>query len=183
MSGLSLARQIAITKNTKAALLIAHQTNAGFPSEPFKHWAVVYSNKGDGTSAPGAQGGWTVAKDWESLPNGAVFWELLDSGYQTLTNNNFSADAGAAVSTEKFESMDFTVYATANSTTASIDDASIPCIIFKSDGAANFGKAIRIAQGTVMAGNATLTSTNHYFFVETDSRTGRIRMRAPESYQ
>jgi len=29
----------------------------------------------------------------------------------------------------------------------------------------------------------TLTSTNQYYFVETDGIVGRIRMRAPESYK
>jgi hypothetical protein len=29
----------------------------------------------------------------------------------------------------------------------------------------------------------TLTSTNQYFFVETDGMVGRIRMRAPEDYK
>lgn len=183
MSGLSLARQIAITKNTKAALLIAHQTNNGFPSEPFRHWSVVYSNKGAGSSAPGAAGGWTLVKDWEALPNGAIFSELLNTGYNTLTLNPTQALVGEAVSPTYFSPASFTVYATANSSSALIPSTAIPAIIFKSDGAASFGRAVRISQGTVMSGNASITSTNQYYFVETDSTIGRIRMRSPESYQ
>lgn len=183
MSGLSLARQIAITKNTKAALLIAHQTNNGFPSEAFRHWSVVYSNKGAESAAPGAAGGWTLVKDWEALPNGAIFSELLNTGYNTLTLNPTQALVGEAVSSSQFETRTFTVYATANSSSALIPSTTIPAIIFKSDGAASFGRAVRISQGTVMSGNATITSTNQYYFVETDSTIGRIRMRSPESYQ
>jgi hypothetical protein len=43
--------------------------------------------------------------------------------------------------------------------------------------------ALRITAGTVMSGNATVTSPEQYYFVETDTRTGRIRMRSPESYE
>jgi hypothetical protein len=41
-----------------------------------------------------------------------------------------------------------------------------------------------IAGGAVDTnGDVTLTSTNQYYFVETDGIVGRIRMRAPESYK
>jgi prepilin-type N-terminal cleavage/methylation domain-containing protein len=185
MSGLSLARQIAITKNTKAALLIAHQTNGGFPSEPFRHWTVVYLNKGEGTSAPGAAGGWTLVKDWEPLPNGAVFSELLDVNYKSLPLNPLQIQVGEAVSPAHFitTTNTFTVYATPKSAAALIPSTGIPSIIFKSDGASSSGRAVRISQGTVMSGNASITSTNQYYFVETDTTIGRIRMRSPESYQ
>ena len=63
--------------------------------------------------------------------------------------------------------------------------------MFASDGAATSGNsttaltnaAIRIASGAVDANGVTLTSTNQYYFVETDGIVGRIRMRAPESYK
>ena len=64
--------------------------------------------------------------------------------------------------------------------------------MFSSDGAATSGNsttaltnaAIRIASGvTETNGQVTLTSTNQYYFVETDGIVGRIRMRAPESYK
>jgi type II secretory pathway pseudopilin PulG len=172
MSGLSLARQIAITKNTHAAFLIANQTNAGFPSEPFRHWSVVYSNKG---SSPPT---WTVAKDWEELPEGAVFLETLGSTYQPLQSNNIIQKIGEAFTPTTFEDV------------ANYILPSVPSILFKSDGASTGEnqtiktiKAIRIAQGTVMGGNVTLTSTNQYFFIETDNLVGRIRMRHPESYK
>jgi hypothetical protein len=66
---------------------------------------------------------------------------------------------------------------------------SLPCIMFASDGAAAItgnatAIAIRIASGVADTnGDVTLTSTNQYYFVETDGIVGRIRMRAPESYK
>jgi len=187
MSGLSLARQIAITKNTQAALLIANQTstNNGFPTNgPYRHWSVVYSNKGADN--------WIIAKDWEELPNGAFFLEILKSSgsaterYSPLSKNDFSLySVGANFTPTNFFTNTFSQINAVNGSTTNtvLTGQSIPCLIFSSSGTAtNSGIAIRIAQGNVMSGNVTLTSTNKYFFIETDSRTGRIRMRSPESY-
>lgn len=178
MSGLSLARQIAITKNTQAALLIATNTNTGFPTNgPYRHWSIVYSNRG-------SSGNWTIAKDWEELPNGAIFGELLASGYSTLNSNSYTINPGSAVSSAQFTgNTTFTIFKDTNSTPAIILNTVIPCIRFSSDGsAAGTERAIRIVPGTAMGGNATITGNNTYYFVETDSSIGRIRMRAPESY-
>jgi prepilin-type N-terminal cleavage/methylation domain-containing protein len=177
MSGLSLARQTAITKNTQAAFLVATATGIGLPSEPFRHWSVVYSNKGANT--------WTLAKDWEALPNGAVFSDFRSSSttpeYKMIGNNTFSISPGDNITPAKFATgnvtMAFSVVA-GNSTFS----FTAPYIIFRSSGSASEA-AIRVAPGTVMGGNATLTSTNQYYFVETDPRTGRIRMRSPQSYR
>jgi hypothetical protein len=185
-SGLSLARQIAITKNTQAALLIANQTSAGFPTNgPYRHWSVVYSNKGATT--------WTIAKDWEELPNGAVFYEVRGAfgstpGYSSLnaTVNAMTQAPGDLIPASNFTSRNattsFSIVTSGNTTTATI-----PCIRFKSDGsvanASTAGMAVRIVPGSVMGGNATLTGNQTYYFVETDSAIGRIRMRAPESYK
>ena len=182
MSGLSLARQIAITKNTHAALLIADKTSAGFPTNgPYRHWSVVYSNRG-------TSGNWTIAKDWEELPNGAVFSELLTSSgstmYNPITKNPFNISAGqnlpSSYLTPGNGTTNFTILANGNSTTIT----TVPCIRFSSSGeATNAAIAIRISPGSVLGGNATITGTNQYYFVETDTRTGRIRMRSPESYR
>jgi hypothetical protein len=182
MSGLSLARQTAITKNTRAAFLIAHQTNSGFPSEPFRHWAVVYLGRGNGTSAPGTAGGWTFAKDWEPLPNGAVFSEI-PANYSTINLNQPQVAAGEAVSSADFISESFTVYANPTTSAALISSTTIPCVVFRPDGSAMGTRAVRISQGTVMDGNATVTGTNAYYYIETDATIGRIRMRSPESYK
>jgi prepilin-type N-terminal cleavage/methylation domain-containing protein len=179
MSGLSLARQIAITKNTQAALLIANQTNTnnGFPANgPYRHWSIVYSNRG-------SSGNWTIAKDWEELPNGAVFGEL-GINYKTRTKNTYPLSPGAAISAAQFTAnTNFTIFKDTNNTSAIITSTLIPCIRFSSDGSATgSGEAIRIVPGSAMGGNATITGNNTYYFVETDSSIGRIRMRAPESY-
>jgi type II secretory pathway pseudopilin PulG len=179
MSGLSLARQIAITKNTQAALLIANQTNTGFPTNgPYRHWSIVYSNKG-------SSGNWTIAKDWEELPNGAIFGELRGTNYNTLTKNTYPLSPGAAISAAQFAAnTNFTIFKDTNNTPAIITSTLIPCIRFSSDGSATgSGEAIRIVPGSAMGGNATITGNNTYYFVETDSSIGRIRMRSPESYK
>jgi len=174
MSGLSLARQTAITKNTPAAFLIATNTSSGFPSEPYRHWSVVYSNRGNGT--------WTFAKDWEALPNGAFFLDSRgQSGflYSSIGGNPLTNYSIGTIQPTNFATSSFTINGTA------ISGAAIPCIQFKSDGtkASGGAEAIRIAQGAISGGNATLTSLKQYYVVETDIRTGRIRMRAPDSYR
>lgn len=172
-SGLSLARQLAISKNTKAALFIANKTGNG--RIPYRHWAVGYSNRGSVD--------WTLksGKKWEPLPEGTFFMESVTNA---ITKPPISQSLGAT----------FTPTATdfVNTTNITIDGTSftsLPCIVFSSDGAASItgnatSVAIRIAGGAVDTnGQVTLTSTNQYYFVETDGIVGRIRMRAPESYK
>jgi prepilin-type N-terminal cleavage/methylation domain-containing protein len=173
-SGLSLARQVAITKNTKAALFIANDTANG--RIPYRHWSVGYSNK--------FSGNWTLSKKWEPLPEGAVFLQTLTSNYSVLTNNVCPQQVGQPEIPTGF----------ANTTNITIDGTpftGLPYILFGSDGVAISGNAttpltnaaIRIASGLASTnGQVTITSTNQYFFVETDGIVGRIRMRAPESY-
>jgi prepilin-type N-terminal cleavage/methylation domain-containing protein len=176
MSGFSLARQIAITKNTRAAFLVATNTNAGsgLPAEPFRYWSVVYSNKGANN--------WSFAKDWEALPNGAIFWEILPNSaagprnnYNTLNTNPFQTNK---------PSFAYSNYTIVSGNSTIINNGSFADTEFKSSGTVLGGVvvAIRICEGAVLNGNATLTSTNRYYFIESNSRTGRIRMRAPESY-
>lgn len=174
MSGLSLARQLAITKNTQAAFLIADQAGAGFPDEPFRYWSVVYSNRGSNT--------WTRAKNWEKLPDGAFILETRGqsgAAYSSISGVPLSTDYDlGAVTPDKFDLETFTIDGTP------ISNTDIACIQFSSDGSASGSAiAIRIAQGSVLNGAATLASTNQYYFVETDSSIGRIRMRGPESYR
>jgi type II secretory pathway pseudopilin PulG len=173
-SGLSLARQLAISKNTKAALFIANETANG--RIPYRHWAVGYlTNK--------LTGEWTLknGKKWETLPEGAFFMESVTNA---ITKPPISQSLGATFTPN---TTDFV-----NTTNITIDGTSftsLPCIVFSSDGAASItgnatSVAIRIAGGAVDTnGQVTLTSTNQYYFVETDGIVGRIRMRAPESYK
>ncbi|PAZ00660.1 MAG: hypothetical protein CAK90_04280 [Spartobacteria bacterium AMD-G4] len=177
-TGLSLARQVAITKNTKAALFIANDTGNG--RIPYRHWSVGYSNK--------SSGNWTLSKKWEPLPEGTFFLEtLLNSGYSPITNMSISRSQGETFSPAN------NFACTAGSIT--IDGklfTALPYIMFSSDGAAMSGNAttplthaaIRIASGLANTNSeVTITSLKQYFFVETDGIVGRIRMRAPESYR
>lgn len=170
-SGLSLARQLAISKNTKAALFIANDTDNG--RIPYRHWAVGYSNR--------LTGNWTVAKKWEPLPEGAFF---LESVTNTITKPLISKSLGQTFTPI---ASDFVNFATITMDSKAF--TSLPCIMFASDGAAAItgnatAIAIRIASGVADTnGDVTLTSTNQYYFVETDGIVGRIRMRAPESYK
>jgi len=174
-SGLSLARQVAITKNTKAALFIANDTGNG--RIPYRHWSVGYLDK--------SSGNWTLAKKWEPLPEGAVFLETLtNASYNVLTKNNCPQQVGQPQIPTGFAN-------TTNIVIAGTTFTGIPYILFGSDGAAMSGNAtpltnaaIRIASGLANTNReVSLTSTNQYFFVETDGMVGRIRMRAPEDYK
>jgi prepilin-type N-terminal cleavage/methylation domain-containing protein len=175
-SGLSLARQLAISKNTKAALFVANDTANG--RIPYRHWAVGYSNR--------LTASWTVAKKWEPLPEGAFFLETVSNlGYDAINKSPIARSQGGVFTPTSF------AYTT-NISIDSIPFTSLPFIMFSSDGAATTGNsattlnnaAIRIASGAVDTnGQVTLTSTNQYYFVETDGIVGRIRMRAPESYK
>jgi prepilin-type N-terminal cleavage/methylation domain-containing protein len=173
-SGLSLARQLAISKNTKAALFIANDTANG--RIPYRHWSVGYlTNK--------LTGEWTLknGKKWDSLPEGTFFMESVTNA---ITKPPISKSLGQTFTPT---ASDFV-----NSTNITIDAktfTSLPCIVFSSDGTASItgnaaAIAVRIASGAVDTnGEVTLTSTNQYYFVETDGIVGRIRMRAPESYK
>lgn len=176
-SGLSLARQTAITKNTSAAFLIANQTGGGFPDDAFRHWAIVYSNRGAGT--------WTLSKDWEALPKGAVIVESRGPNgggqpYNTASSNSLAQSPGQTFTPNSFDE------------TAGFDmvnlsfSGDIPCVIFSATGAsgdASQRKGIRVAAGSALGNQVTLISDKSYYFVETDGAIGRIRLRDPESYR
>ncbi len=179
-SGFSLARQLAITRNTTAAFIMATNTNGtGMPSEPYKYWSVATSNRGANT--------WTLRKDWERLPDGAVFLESLGSaggGYNPITSNPFppSFTVGQPSTPATFaNAIPFSVTAGASS----VSFPASPAVLFNSDGSASGNAvAVRLADGAVNgSGEVILRSTNRFFFVETDATVGRIRVRAPESYK
>ena len=178
MSGFSLARQLAITKNTEAALLVATNTGANLPSDPYRYWSVVYSNKSAGT--------WSFAKDWEALPNGAVFLEILrysDYSRSNAASQPFTNSVGQPFQPTNFVSGNFTIVS-GNSTIN--NNGTFAYSKFNSSGSVGGGlngpAVIRIVDGTVMNGNVTLTSTNRYYFLEINYMTGRIRMKSRENY-
>jgi prepilin-type N-terminal cleavage/methylation domain-containing protein len=164
-----------ITKNTKAALFIANDTANGHI--PFRHWSVGYLDK--------SSGNWTLSKKWEPLPEGTVFLQTLtNASYNVLTKNDCPQQVGQPQIPTGFAN-------TTNIVIAGTTFTELPYILFGSDGAAMSGNAtpltnaaIRIASGLANTNReVTLTSTNQYFFVETDGMVGRIRMRAPEDYK
>jgi prepilin-type N-terminal cleavage/methylation domain-containing protein len=74
-SGLALARQLAIAKQTETRFVIASVTNGPqFPDEPFRYWTVISSNRS-------ANNIWVMEREWERLPLGAVFLNLSASNY------------------------------------------------------------------------------------------------------
>jgi prepilin-type N-terminal cleavage/methylation domain-containing protein len=180
-SGMSLARQLAITRNTTSAFIVATTTNdAWMPAEPFKYWSVASSNRGLNT--------WTLRKDWEKLPDGAVFLESLGGAptgsYRPINSNPFppSVTVGQPSTPASFaNAIPFTVRAGASL----ISFPASPAVFFNSDGSAdNAAGAVRLGDGADNAsGQVILRSTNRYYFVETDATVGRIRVRAPESYR
>lgn len=179
-SGMSLARQLAISKNSPAAFIIATSMGTNLPSQPYKYWAVAVSNR--------ATTNWNIQKDWERLPEGAVFLEAMNSStYKTINPNAFPNDVtvGAPYAPPAFPNpLNFTVTYGTNTNKFTFP-ASLPAIIFLPDGSANGNAvAVRLADGTIDASNKViLRNTNRYMFVETDATVGRVRVRTPESYR
>jgi Tfp pilus assembly protein FimT len=178
-SGLSLARQYAISRNSAAAFIVATNTNgAGMPSEPYKYWSVVSSNRGATN--------WTLVKDWERLPEGAVFLEMLRTTssppYRTINNNPMPSGTPGApfMPANMFLQQNLQITAP-----GSIQNTNFQGVVFTPNGTA-LGSGhigIRLAQGSVANNQVILRNTNNFYFVESDTYTGRIRVRAPESYR
>jgi prepilin-type N-terminal cleavage/methylation domain-containing protein len=196
-SGMGVARQTAITRNTDALFIIASEAGAAatslLPAEPFRYWAVVYSNRG--------QDNWTLATDWTELPSGTVFMGLAGQGYDTI---NWSTDGEIPAPGSPFTPRigvsskgDWQFF---NSFTnlsivwpgGSANVSGIPFIGFRSNGK-GFAMAagtpprhmgIALGEGAIVAGNQiALRSTNNITHVETDARAGRVVVRPRDSYR
>lgn len=178
-SGMSLARQMAISKNSPAAFIIATSTGTNLPSQPYKYWAVAVSNR--------ATANWSIQKEWERLPEGAVFLETIGSGYKTIEPNPFpgGANVGSPFTPSSFANPTNVAGYYGTNTNATFTFSGLPTIVFRPDGSASSASvAIRLADGTVDASNKViLRNTNRYMFVETDATVGRVRVRTPESYR
>lgn len=200
-SGLSLARQYAVAKNLETRFIICNlqgATGPGLPPESWRYWTVIQTNRGSNN--------WTMLKEWEKLPGGVVFLNLVQSGYDTINDPGItgasvgtpfkptcSASAGSDGQEWKvFES--FTNYSQIKVGDSTFRLGDTPSIGYrgvgeavlasgKSVGSANQAMAIRVAQGAVNQNNEIiLKATNNYFYVETDKR-GRVRVRSKESYR
>ena len=206
-SGLSLARQLAVSKNTETRFVIANldgATGAGLPQESFRHWTVVVSNR--------ASGSWSMAKEWEKLPVGVVFLNIATWDYSVIKGDPITgATPGTPLPTPVFQTNGFdsgsewrgfssftnlTVNAGTNGATFTIPRA--PCIGFRGVGEAIYGNgraiggpgnvnkqevAVRVAAGAVTPDHRIiLRGTNDFCYIESDKR-GRVRVRSPESYR
>lgn len=193
-SGLGLARQIAITRNTDTLFLIAPRSGANpedfMPAEAFRYWSVVYSNRGQNT--------WTLASDWKELPTGTVFAGLAGQGYNTISwSSNGALPAPGTPFTPRVANSsrgewqyfnNFTnIQITWPSGSTALSQA--PCVGFRSDGRAFAtanppAVAIALGEGSIVNGSQiALRSTNNITQVETDTRGGRVMVRPRESYR
>jgi prepilin-type N-terminal cleavage/methylation domain-containing protein len=203
-SGLSLTRQLAISRNTEARFIIANSTNSGFPAEPYRYWAVVYSNK----DAP-TRGIWVMEKDWEQLPQGTVFLNLAGNAYSTIQWDPIGAQQGRpyrigsqiALNGAGGTDREWQYFASFGNMQISYPDSpdrsafsasGMPYVAFKPDGRADAslslgpGRALglRVAEGSVTPDNQMiLRSTNNAFYVETDPAFGKVRVRGREDYR
>jgi prepilin-type N-terminal cleavage/methylation domain-containing protein len=200
-SGMGLARQTAITRNTDALFIIAPQAadsaTSFFPAEPFRYWAVVYSNRGDAN--------WTLATDWTELPSGTVFMGLAGEGYDKVnwSTDGKISDPGTPFTPQVEASRKGEWQFFNNFTNLSVvwpggsaNVSGIPFIGFRSNGKGfahhlSGGNspppshmAIVLGEGTIVGGNQiSLRSTNNITHVETDSRAGRVVVRPRDSFR
>lgn len=203
-SGMSLARQYAVAKNLETRFIICNtngirSTNpAAVPPESWRYWTVIQTNRGSNS--------WTMLKEWEKLPAGVVFLNLVQIGYDTINDPGI---IGANVGTpfrpalsaspasdgqewKVFESFTNYSQVKVGASTVTLNDT--PSIGYrgvgeavlasgKSVGSAAQTIAVRVAPGAVTPDSQiVLKSTNNYFYIETDKR-GRVRVRSKESYR
>jgi len=209
-SGLSLARQIAVSRATDTRFIIYPGSSSAasdptLPSEAWRYWTVVSSNRDQ-------QGGaWIMEKEWERLPAGAVFLNIAVGAYSTINEDPIRAKIGQPFSPvmranigsgnewqgyESFGSFQVGVRPTNASLSVPVafDIRDVPAIGFNMSGGATLasgapltagGQAVglRIAEGSVTPDRQILLkTTNNYHYVETD-KVGRIRVRARETYR
>jgi len=200
-SGLSLARQVAIARNTEARFVISpNRGDTALPEDPWVYWCVVYSNKEAGNNL------WVLEKDWERLPAGAVFLNIAGATYSTINWDPIGAAVGQPFAPQvaqgsagnewrffsSYGDMRISYPAQPNEPRATW--SRFPYIGYKSTGVvspaagASLGTArafgLRVADGTVTPdGQILLRSTNNAFYIETDMTLGRVRVRPREDYR
>jgi prepilin-type N-terminal cleavage/methylation domain-containing protein len=209
-SGLSLARQLAVAQNTETRFVIADlqgADGAGLPQESFRYWTVIMTNK---RAANPSANTWVMMKEWEKLPQGAVFLNIANRSYNTINEATIGATPGKPFRPQYSmnlpsaqEWLGFGSYGSFQLVLADNRDlvvsrlSNAPTIGFNGTGgtlycsnssrgllpASGRPVAVRVAAGASDQNNQImLKSTNGYAYVEADSR-GRIRVRNPESYR
>jgi hypothetical protein len=211
-SGLSLARQLAVTKNTETRFVIADVTGrtnvAGLPEESWRYWTILMTNK---NAANPSANVWFMMKEWEKLPQGAVFLNIAAANYSTINDDPIGAVVGQpfrpVLSTTlgadnewrgfaSYGPFEVTVTNQPNQIAFRLTNA--PAIGYSGVGEVLYcsnspaGRpapgqqgtiGIRVASGAVdQNGQIILKATNSYYYVESDRR-GRVRVRTPESYR
>jgi hypothetical protein len=168
-----------------ATFIIATNTGNGLPDEPFRAWAVAYWDK----SRNGGLGAWVMEKDWEKLPDGALFAQISVSGYNPISINdwnNLAPGIPTAPGSKDFEQPSNTNFSVLVGSNTALNLTAQPTLTFRNTGefAGTFGRfGIRIAEGSsTPSGMLNLRSTNKYYFVEGGGRGSRIIVRAPETY-
>lgn len=208
--GLTLARQIAVSKGTPTRFLIANTIGEGLPSEPFRYWSIVSSNKN-------ATNLWVMEKEWEPLPSGAVFLNIAGRDYSTVNWDPIPASSVGRPYPPKYgnsgagNEWEFFSFATGRNANISYPDdpdqavhtfpSNMPFIGFNPLGAASasgsslaaasspFGNsrqvAVRMAEGTSdpASGTITLRSDKNATYIETDNILGKVIVRPRESYR
>jgi len=203
-SGLSLARQTAIARNTDARLVIAARGGSpqdGLPEEPWRYWAVVYSNRQ--SSTPNL---WVLEKDWEKLPQGCVVLNIAGQNYSTINWDAIGAKVGTPFTPlfgdgsansewnyfSSFGDMRVAYPKEPNSQRATW--TRFPFVAFDARGNATVGSkgsigtgraiGLRLAEGVAdTSGRITLRSTNNAYYVETDANMGKVKVRGREDYR
>lgn len=205
-SGLSLARQIAISRNADTRFVVygspSGATGPGLPQESWRYWTVLRTNRDNPNNM------WIMEKEWEKLPNGVVFLNIANGNYNTINVDPVGATVGTPFSPimqsnigansewrgfETFSSFNVASPRSPGNTAFTL--ANVPAVGFRGTGevitadgvrlGGNTARAIgvRVADGVATpSGQITLKATNNFYYVEAD-QAGRVRVRARESYR
>jgi len=181
-SGLGVARQTAINMNTQSAFIIAPvpagASSGLLPDEVYRNYAILYSNK--------TTGNWILAKDWEALAPGAVFFSILKQNYSPINWPTADKVAKPPVFQETTNSMKVSLRDTPGKVEGTLS-GTIPMIMFNPDGGATRapaqGMAIGLAEGTSLpSGELVVRSSNSITYVEVDPIIGKAVVKMREAY-
>jgi prepilin-type N-terminal cleavage/methylation domain-containing protein len=181
-SGLGVARQAAINMNTQSAFVIA-PTPAGasaglLPEEAYRHYAILYSNK--------TTGNWILAKDWEALAPGAVFFSILKTDYSPINWPTADKMNPPVFQERTTKEMKVSLRETPTKAVGTLSN-NTPVIMFNPDGGATRalgqGMAIGLAEGSSdPSGKLVIRSSDNIAYVEVDPIIGKAVVKMREAY-